>query len=242
LPLRLIRQVVVVYHQLVFMELRLQILLPETLSHRNPELTELGKKIIKHSVELLYEGGFDSFNFKKLAAVIGTTEAGVYRYFENKHQLLMYLTAWYWSWLEYQIQFQTNHMADPVKKLETVLSFLSNDIHDDLNTNYINETLMHHIVTRESVKTYGDADAANKQVHFKPYVELCLTIEKIILGCRPNYCYPKSLATTIVKMSHYHHFVKNNLPSLADKRKVARKEINDFFLCDLVRKSLGLEN
>ncbi len=220
------------------MELRLQILLPETLSHRNPELTELGKKIIKHSVELLYEGGFDAFNFKKLASVIGTTEAGIYRYFENKHQLLMYLTAWYWSWLEYQIQFQTNHMSDPVKKLETVLRFLSSDIHDDLNTNHINETLMHHIVTRESVKTYGDADAASKQVHFKPYVDLCLSIEKIILSCQPKYTYPKSLATTIVKMSHYHHFVRHSLPSLADKKKGQQKEQSDFFLLDMVMKIL----
>ena len=73
------------------MELYLKITMNEKLFLRNPEETELGKNIIQQSIVLIHEIGFEAFTFKKLAAEIGTTEAGVYRYFENKHLLLIYI-------------------------------------------------------------------------------------------------------------------------------------------------------
>ena len=89
------------------MEVSLQIKMNEALYLRNPENSELGKGILKFSIQMINEIGFEAFTFKKLAKEIASTEAGIYRYFENKHRLLVYLTAWYWSWLEYQILFQT---------------------------------------------------------------------------------------------------------------------------------------
>ena len=56
----------------------------EKLFVRNPEQTELGRKIIEFSIKLIYENGFEAFTFKKLAEVIGSTEAGIYRYFEKQ--------------------------------------------------------------------------------------------------------------------------------------------------------------
>ena len=79
------------------MEVQLQIKMNEKLFLRDPEQTELGKKIIRHSIQLIYKHGFELFTFKKLAEDIGTTEAGIYRYFENKHRLLIYITAWYYK-------------------------------------------------------------------------------------------------------------------------------------------------
>ena len=61
----------------------------EGLFIRNPEDTELGRKILKHSVQMIHQLGFEDFTFKKLAEEIHSTEAGVYRYFENKHKLLI---------------------------------------------------------------------------------------------------------------------------------------------------------
>ena len=76
------------------MELQLQIKMNEKLFLRNPEYTELGKKLIQHSINLIHKKGFEDFTFKKLAEDVGTTEASVYRYFENKHKLLIYITSW----------------------------------------------------------------------------------------------------------------------------------------------------
>jgi AcrR family transcriptional regulator len=75
---------------------------------KDPETTDLGKRIIENSIKLIDELGFDSFNFKKLASSIDSTEASIYRYFENKNKLLFYLISWYWSWVKYNIDYKTH--------------------------------------------------------------------------------------------------------------------------------------
>ena len=106
----------------VKMELSLKIKMNEKLFLRNPEETELGRKIIQHSIVLIHKIGFEAFTFKKLAEEINTTEAGVYRYFENKHKLLIYLSSWYWSWMEYKLVFNTNNILNIEEKLKKAKS------------------------------------------------------------------------------------------------------------------------
>ncbi|MFT8175893.1 TetR/AcrR family transcriptional regulator, partial [Salmonella enterica] len=72
---------------------------------KNPESSELGRKIIQQSILLIDEIGFEAFTFKKLGERIGSNESSLYRYFENKHKLLLYLTSWYWGWMEYRVVF-----------------------------------------------------------------------------------------------------------------------------------------
>ena len=83
------------------MAIRIQMQLNEKLYLRDPQDTKLGRKIIRHSILLIDEIGFEQFNFKKLAERIESTEASVYRYFENKHLLLVYLLCWYWEWTKF---------------------------------------------------------------------------------------------------------------------------------------------
>lgn len=222
------------------MELTLHIKMNEDLYLRNPEQTELGKNIIKHSIELIHKNGFESFTFKKLAEDIGTTEAGIYRYFENKHLLLIYIISWYWAWVEYQIAFQTNNITDPALKLKKVIKLLASNVDDDVSTGHVNENLLHQIVISEGSKVYLTKQVGedNKHQFFKPYKELCAVIAEIILECSPKYKYPKSLATTIIEMAHFQNFFMNNLPSLTDFG--VKKEVSEIvlFLEDLVFSSL----
>lgn len=222
------------------MKLQLQIKMNEALFLRNPESSELGKNILKHSVQLIYKMGFESFTFKKLAEDIGTTEAGIYRYFENKHKLLVYLTAWYWSWLEFQISFHTNNIKDPVVKLKRVIKLLATAVEDDEQTSYINESLLHQIIIAEGSKAYLTKQVGedNKQQFFKPYKDLCAVIGNIILECSAKYKYPKSLASTIIEMAHFQNFFMNNLPSLTDFGKTKEESDIIAFLNDLVFTSL----
>ena len=62
------------------MDFKLSFKVNEAVYLRDPEASELGKLIIKHSIDLIYNLGFESFTFKKLAVEMGTTEASVYRY------------------------------------------------------------------------------------------------------------------------------------------------------------------
>jgi len=200
------------------MEIQLQIKMNEKLFLRDPEQSELGKKIILHSIQLIHKNGFEAFTFKKLAEAIGTTEAGIYRYFENKHRLLMYITAWYWSWLEYRVAFHTHNIKDPVVKLKMVIKLLATTVEDDSRTSYVDESILHQIIITEGSKAYLTKRVSedNKDHLFKPYKDLCAVIGNMILECNPQYKYPKSLASTIIEMAHFQNFFMNNLPSLTD--------------------------
>lgn len=222
------------------MNLQIQIKMNENLFLRDPEHTELGRNIIKHCIQLIEKDGFEAFTFKKLAEDIGTTEAGIYRYFENKHRLLIYIIAWYWSWLEYQINYQTNNVTDPVVKLKKVIKLLATKVQDDASTSHVNESLLHQIIISEGSKAYLTKQVGedNKHQFFNPYKDLCAVIGNIILECSPKYKYPRSLATTIIEMAHFQIYFMNNIPSLTDFGKNKEETEVVSFLNDLVFSSI----
>ncbi len=218
------------------MEVQLQIKMNEKLFLRNPEETELGRKIIQCGIQLIHEIGFELFNFKKLAERIGTTEAGVYRYFENKHRLLFYVTTYYWSWLQYRVLFETNNIDNPEIKLKKVITLLAKTVEDDHKTLYVDESVLHQIIIAESSKTYLTKHVTedNKELLFKPYKDLCTVIADIILIYNPKYKYPRTLATTLIEMAQYQIFFMYNLPALTDFTKTKSESNVVSFLEDLV--------
>ncbi len=203
------------------MKLGIQIKMNESLYLRNPETSELGRNIIKYSIELIHKSGFESFTFKKLSEAIGTTEAGVYRYFENKHNLLVYIVSFYWGWLEFQINYQTKNLKDPEIKIKKIIQLLAENVEDDISTGHIDESMLHQIVIAEGSKAYltKNVTAENKLQFFKPYKDLCNVVVEIILEFNPKYKYPHSLASTIIEMAHLQNFFMNHLPSLTDFSK-----------------------
>jgi len=200
------------------MELSLQIKMNPKLYLRNPEETDLGREIVLQSIVLIHKTGFESFTFKKLALKIGTTEAGIYRYFENKHRLLVYIVSWYWSWLEYKVRMHTTHIKSPKPKLKKIIQILATRVEDDIETTHVDEQLLHEIVRMEGAKAYLTRHVTddNKQRFFKPYKDLCGVIAEVILECNPKYKYPRSLSSTIVEVAHYQNFFMRNLPALTD--------------------------
>ncbi len=200
------------------MEVLLQIKMNEKLFVKNPEKSDLGKKIISQSIKYIHKNGFETLTFKKLAREIGTTEASIYRYFENKHKLLIYLTNWYWGWLEFQLNYHTNNINDPVTKLKIVIKLLATSVIDDAKTSYVDQSQLHKIVITEGSKTYLTKHVGedNKDHLFEPYKDLCAFIGNIILECDKDYKYPHSLASSIVEVAHYQNFFMNHLPSLTD--------------------------
>lgn len=223
------------------MKLELQIKMNPSLYLRDPEQSELGKNIIKHSILLIQKIGFESFTFKKLAESTGSTEASIYRYFENKHKLLVYIISWYWGWLEFQIIYQTKNVLDSKAKLRQVITLLSNTVEDDLMTSHVDESLLHQILVTEGSKSYLTKHVGedNKLQYFKPYKDLCNTIGEIILEINPKYKYPHSLASTIIEVVHLQNFFMHNLPGLTDFNQ--KKEENQIieFLNNLVFSSIN---
>lgn len=199
------------------MSTSIKIKLNEKLYLRNPEDTELGRKIIGTSVVMIDELGFEQFTFKKLATQIESTEASVYRYFENKHKLLVYIISWYWVWLEFQLSFRTNNIKSPTERLKIIIKILSESQRDDPDTD-LNEAALYRIVVSESSKVYltKDVDAANKDGLYREYKKLCKIIAEVILEINPTYKYANSLVSTIVEASHDQVFFAKHLPSLTN--------------------------
>ncbi len=223
------------------MELTLKIRMNEKLFLRNPEETELGREIIRQSIILIHKSGLEAFTFKKLAKEIGTTEAGVYRYFENKHRLLVYIVSWYWSWLEYKISVHTNNIKNPEVKLKKIIQILGTSVKDDVDTKHVDERLLYEIVTLEGAKVYltRHVSSDNKLRFFKPYKDLCASVAGVILECNPSYKFSRSLAITLVEMAHQQNFFMKNLPALSDFGNSKDESKIIVFLDDFVFASLA---
>ncbi len=196
----------------------IQIQLNSNLYLRNPQETKLGKKIIEFSITLIEELGFEKFTFKKLAAKIDSTEASIYRYFQNKHKLLIYLVAWYWSWMKFQVDYNTMNIEDVDKKIKIALSILVESSRKNPAIQYVDENLLHKIVVSESSKAYHTktVDAENKEGYFSTYKELCECISTVLLEKKPDYPYPHTLASSLIEMANNNIYFAEHLPSLTD--------------------------
>jgi AcrR family transcriptional regulator len=225
----------------VSMELDIRIKMNEKLYIRNPEDSELGRKIVQKGLILINKLGFELFTFKKLAAEIKTTEASIYRYFENKHRLLVYLIAWYWSYLEYKVVFSVNNMKDPELKLKTIIKILAKEPElSSLSSEYISESEAYKLILWEGSKAYLTKNIGkdNNDQLFKPYKDLCERFASIIKEYDPKYKYPHSLASTIFEMAHVQKFFMNNLPALTDFGKQPDDKKLILFLENLLFSSL----
>jgi len=187
---------------------------------KDPESSDLGKRIVEHSILMINEMGFESFTFKKLGVKIGSNESSIYRYFENKHKLLLYLTSWYWGWLEYQLVFATNGIANPKEKLTRAIEIVTKTTEEDTSFSHIDEVLLNKIVINEYSKSYltKEVDTENKEGYFVIYKRLVNRLKLMIQNVDTDYMYPSSLASTILEGSLHQHFLRDHFSSLTDFR------------------------
>lgn len=183
---------------------------------KDPETSSLGKKIIQESILLINEIGFDNFTFKKLGEKIGSNESSIYRYFENKHKLMVYLSSWYWSWMEYRLVFATNNIIDSFERLQKAIALVTEKIEDDYNTEYINESILNTIIIQEFTKSLHtkEVDEENKQGYFLIYKRLINRIILMVNEVNPEYPYAESLVSSIVEGSLHQHFLMNHLKTI----------------------------
>lgn len=196
--------------------------LNKSLYNRDPQDTELGRKIIKHSIELMDEIGFESFTFKKLASRISSTEKSVYRYFENKHLLLLFLTSWYWEWVYYLIKSNTRTINDPKQQLFIVIENIVYATSENPMTTYVNENMLHRIIINEGSKSYHTyaVDDENKAGLFLSYELLVEMVAKIIKKINPKFKYATSLTSNIFEMANNQIYFAQHLPRLTSLKKV----------------------
>lgn len=204
---------------------------------KNPETSDLGKKIIEQSILLIDEIGFENFTFKKLGEKINSNESSIYRYFESKHKLMLYLSSWYWGWIEYKLVFATNNVTNPLEKLKKAILIVTEKVNDDSATVHINEAILNKIIVQEFTKTLltKEVDEENKEGFFIVYKRIINRIIEIINEVNPNYLFAKSLASSIVEGALHQHFLKEHLTTITSCDET--NSVTDFYI-DLAVKTL----
>jgi len=196
----------------------IQLEINKNLHLKDPQESNLGKKIIEQSVILIDELGLEQFNFKKLAQHISSTEASIYRYFENKHQLFVYLLNWYWEWMAARIKLNTMNIADPKMKLRVALGIIIDTANKNMEIEFADEEILHRIVVREGAKAYHHklVDEDNATGFFLAYKRLSNDIAHLILEVDKNFKYPQALASTLIETANNNLYFAKHLPRLTD--------------------------
>lgn len=190
----------------------------ECLSSKNPIGSEIGQEILRKSSQLIVRDGIDLFTFKKLAIEIGSTESTIYRYFENKHQLLLYLTSWYWNLLEVKLAFITSNLHNPVERMDIALHFLSAPINELSATSFLDENVLHQIVIRDSTKSINALGMTVKKntEYLEAYINLVKRLSEIIHKVNSKYKFPSALAISLIETSHHQAHLQGILPGVSD--------------------------
>ena len=196
--------------------------LNEHLYLRNPQSTELGRRLLAESVRLLDEIGFEAFTFKKLAIVLVSTEASLYRYFENKHRLLTYLVSWHWAWVRFRVRFALHNVADPRQRLRRALAAVCGAHENDPAMPDFDEAALCRVVVAEASKAYltKEVDANNDVGLFREYKHLVTDLVVVVQEINPAYPYPHALVSTLLESARKQLFFAQHLPSLTDDGNV----------------------
>ncbi len=195
----------------------LKIVVPEKIYVKDPESSDLGKRIVEHSIILIDDIGFDSFTFKKLGTKIGSNESSIYRYFESKHKLLLYLSSWYWAWIEYQLVIETHNLA-PVDKLQKAIEVVTRPRKEDINFSHVNEVLLNRIMVNENSKSFltKEVDQENKEGYFVIYKRIVRRLSDMVKAIDAAYKFPSSLASTVLDGSLHQYFLRDHFTSITD--------------------------
>jgi AcrR family transcriptional regulator len=185
---------------------------------KDPSGSELGLKILKEGLRLMDEIGFESFTFKKLAMDIDSTEATLYRYFDNKHVFLLYLINWYWGIIDYRLKIATANIHDPSEKLDRALHVLTGlpELSDE--GSFPEEEILKRILINESSKAYHTrmVDHENQIGVYLVYKGIVARIAKLVLEVNPTFPYPEMLISTLIENANQQRFFSQHLPKLTN--------------------------
>jgi AcrR family transcriptional regulator len=218
---------------------KMSIPLNEHLYLKDPVSSELGVKIVNGSILLISKLGFEKFTLKKLAEEIETTEASIYRYFESKQKVILYLINWYWSCISFRIYMGTQNMSDPKERLKKCIHILT-AIPNPANEFVLeNELELKFLVINESSKVFltKNVDDENKLGVFSEYKKVVEYVSSIVSEINPNYPYPNMLVSNMMEGSNQQRFFGAHLPRLTNQD--SKEDLVEPFFMDLILKAIS---
>ena len=142
---------------------------------KDPESSDLGRSILREGLYLLSREGLEAFTFKKLAGVLETSESSIYRYFESKHKLLLYLISLYWGNTEYLLAVIEKSNLPAAEKVQRAIALLTAPPTRLEAFPYLNGAELDKLIIEEAFKTYLNrrVDEENKEGLFSGYKMAC---------------------------------------------------------------------
>ena len=186
---------------------------------KDPLSSVLGQKLLKESARMLGEDGFDAFTLKKLAQNLQTTESSVYRYFDNKHRLLVYQINLYWGWLNQQVDLKCCQAGLSGKEaLEKAFEIMCFPEAHSWPSDGVSFECMHKILTHQSVKAYFSehVDHENQDGAHRALKSLVKLMSEWLYEEAPDFEFPKSLISTLLASVMIQPFYAEHLPSLTE--------------------------
>lgn len=185
---------------------------------KDPETSDLGRKIIEQSIFLIDELGFENYTFKKLGDKIGSNESSIYRYFENKHKVLIYLTSWYWGWIGYKLAFNTHNISDPKEKLALGIEIVTSPMELELTQDFIDSERLFRIIISEFSKSYLTkmVDKENQEGYFLVYKGIIQKVVQLVQEYNPKYPYAISLISTVVEGALHQYFLRHHFKTITN--------------------------
>ena len=205
---------------------------------KDPHTSTLGISMLGGAIVLIDKLGFELFTFKKLANEINTTEASIYRYFENKHKLLLYLTNWYWGGIATRLLFETNNISNPNERLKKAIHILTSFPDPNKDSLFKDEQILKRIVINEAIKGVitKEVDQDNQVGIFSIYKDVVNSVVDIIVEINPKYPFPNMLVSSMIEGSNQQRFFAEHLPRLTNSRK--EEDLVEDFYMDLVFKTI----
>ncbi len=210
--------------------LQFHIAIDSSLFCKDPESSDLGRRIVEYGIEMIHELGYEAFTFKKLGQRINSNESSIYRYFESKHSFLIYLVNWYWSWIEHKLVFATTNIASAEEKLEKAIQLLTEEVKEDTNFTFINEVTLNKIIVAESSKAYHtkQVESENEKGFYKTYTRVVDRVCEFVLGVNHRFQYPHMLVSTIIEGAHHQRYFSKHLPDLTDCEE-GKNDVVEFY-------------
>ncbi len=207
----------------------LQVKVDEAFFLKDPETSDVGKKMIQQGILLMEEIGIEEFTFKKLSEKIKSPESTIYRYFTNKYQFLAYLCSWYWSWLDYKLAFSLANLNLSSKKIDILFEVLSDKPELINQYKYISGASLLKVVQQEASKIlhYHSMDLKHKLAYNKGFKIVCGRIEKVIHEINPSFKNPKALTLVLIEGYYQHQSLLRKNETLTDIKN--KEELERFW-------------
>lgn len=206
---------------------------------KDPKTSDVGLKILQEGVELIIVLGFESFTFKKLAQKINSTEATIYRYFENKHIFLLYLINWYWEIIAYRLIIASANIDDPRRKLINSITVLTG-LPDPSQLGFIPEELsLKQLVIQESAKALHtkSVDDENQVGIYLLYKSIVSNVAAYVKQLNPSFPYPEMLISNLIENANQQRFFSEHLPRLTNSK--SEEDSVEAFSQLIIEKILG---